>query len=145
MTPESLIATIAEAATTRISRRVIRDLQKMRELQSGDDSILENVWDEICVQIQGEYSVLWPFYDETVRTLVRSHVNQASDAEVHAIWLQTDEGTDWLWDTDCMDEEIPCCEDDVMEYIMERVYSAAVNWSNRRITAYLEKGCEIDI
>jgi hypothetical protein len=43
-------------------------------LQSGVDSGLTNTWEEICVQVQGEQSVLWDAYDVTVRQIVSMEV-----------------------------------------------------------------------
>lgn len=139
MTPEArLLDSMAKEAVKRLVRCVILELQRMRELLSGDDSGLANVWDEICVQKQSEESFLWDAYDDTVRATVEKVLEKVSITEVQAIWLQTDEGEDWLVDNDEEDSDIPWFQDDVVEYIMQEVYGVAANWSNRRIRRYLD-------
>ncbi|MBI2320562.1 MAG: hypothetical protein HYU88_00290 [Chloroflexi bacterium] len=62
-----LIAQLAERASKRIARRTVVALQRMKDgLQSGEDSGLRNLWDEICVQMQGQQSVFWDLYDHTL-------------------------------------------------------------------------------
>jgi hypothetical protein len=140
VTPESrLIAKIAEESTVRISRRVVRDLQQLKEVASGDDSGLENLWDEICVQRQGEESVFWDAYDQTVWTLVAAQLDKTPVTELQAIWLQTDEGENWLIDSDEHSRHIPWSPADVGEYIVHAVYELAGSWSNHRIREFLEK------
>src|SRR5436309_5704292 len=89
---------LAEKAISRLVRQSIRQLQRMTEERtSGADSGLANVWDEICVQIQGEESIHWAAYDATVRQIIRFDLKQISDVELESIWVQTDSGWDW-WD-----------------------------------------------
>jgi hypothetical protein len=144
MTPtlsESLIVwNLAEAACQRISRKTIRAFQKMTEgMQSGDDSVLVNVWEEICVQVQGEQSILWAAYDATVEQILSGELTKLPVYEREAVWLQTLQGQDW----DAADEDArsgyPVAEDDIVEYLKDKyVYSAAADWSNGRIRKCLE-------
>ena len=54
-----IVRRLAEQVCQRITRRVIRSLRELVDgLQSGDDSGLTNAWEEICVQVQGEQSVI---------------------------------------------------------------------------------------
>jgi hypothetical protein len=138
MTPESrLISAFARKSTERFSRRVVRELQQIKDLLSGDDSGLENVWDEICVQIQGQESFFWSAYDETVRAVVVAMLDKVPITELQVVWFQTDAGEEWLEDSDRRNPETPWNRDDVVEYIVAAVYDLAANWSNRRIRAYL--------
>jgi hypothetical protein len=66
----SIVREVANQASRRIARKVTAVLQRMKDTLSGDDSGLETTWDEICVQVQYEESVLWDIYDTTVRDLV---------------------------------------------------------------------------
>jgi len=43
-------------------------------MQSGDDTPLKNIWDEVCVQVQGEESAMWDTYSETIQSLILGEV-----------------------------------------------------------------------
>ena len=136
----AIVRVLARASGDRITRHVIASLQRMRDLLSGDDSRLESTWDEICVQVQDDDSFHWDAYDETVRGLVRRAVDSLPSHEREALWLQTDQGSEW----DCEDsqerEPYPVCTDDIVDYLTrEYVYERAGSWSNSRIRAYIER------
>lgn len=48
---------------------VVAVLRAIQAVDVGDDSGLRSTWEEICVQIQGELSIAWGAYDETVLQL----------------------------------------------------------------------------
>jgi hypothetical protein len=135
-----IVWNLAEAICQRVSRKTIRALQKMTEgMQSGDDSVLVNVWEEICVQVQGEESVLWDAYDVTVKQMLSGELAKLPVYECEAVWLQTLEGQDWDAEDEDARSGYPVAEDDIIEYVKRKyVYSAAADWSNRRIREYLE-------
>jgi hypothetical protein len=129
----------AETLCQRISRRIIRDCQSLKDcLLSGDDTGLSNIWDEVCVQIQGGESIYWDVYEEALDRMAFDYLTALTDYE-----LQTDEGWDWRWESENNPEEIPDSDpdfllDDLAHYVLRtHVYPAAGRWSNRRIEAYL--------
>jgi hypothetical protein len=135
----------ADALCQRLTRRLIRYFQGRKDcLLSGDDTILGNVWDEVCVQVQIERSFYWDAYDETLSMTLQSYLEELSDYEQLAIWLQTDDGWSWQWDIDNDSEAIEgkapdFLLDDLTHYILRQyVYPEAGRWSNQRITAYIE-------
>jgi len=108
-------------------------------MQSGDDSPLKNVWDEICVQVQGEESIMFDAYLDTIRSFIQDEVKKLDIQTKQVIWLQTNEGIDWEEDNSNQDSPI-YCEDDIAEYILQRfVLPEAANWNNKRIEKYLER------
>ncbi|MBI2320563.1 MAG: hypothetical protein HYU88_00295 [Chloroflexi bacterium] len=58
------------------------------------------------------------------------------------MWLQTDEGEEWLIDREDEGSDIPACADDVAAHITQMVYDIAADWSNDRIRKYLERGLD---
>jgi hypothetical protein len=144
MTPElaewRIVRRLAEQVCQRVTRRVIRYLQELVDgLQSGDDSGLTNAWEEICVQVQGEQSVLWDAYDVTVRQIVSMEVTRLPEYERDAVWLQTPEGEQWDAEEKDEREKSPVTGDNIIDYLTnDYVYSAAANWSNLRIRKYLD-------
>ena len=122
----------------RITDKILQDLQQMSDtLLSGEESGLANIWEEICVQIRGEHSVVWDVYDFTVRTLVASYVEELSDCEREAIWRQTENGMEWEFDKDPAGEPAPVNEADLVNDLAESVYFRADGFSNTTIEAFL--------
>jgi hypothetical protein len=135
-----IVRELAKTVEERITRRVVRDLQRMDVTLSGDDSGLKTTWDEVCVQIQYQESVHWEVYEETVRGLVEGYVDELPNYEAEAVWLQTQHGWDW----DCEEPEDreaqPVVRDHIVEYIIQDcIYVEAGRWSNARIRAFLDR------
>ncbi|HRI04945.1 MAG: hypothetical protein WBC19_14365 [Pyrinomonadaceae bacterium] len=133
---KKIISVFANRECHRISNSVIRRLQKLKgdSLLSGDDSILVNTWDEICVQIQGDRSYYWDTYVLTIQHFVAVEVDKLTSDVQMPIWLQTDNGL--AWDSGCTDPET--IFEDVVNYIVEDyVFDKAGRWSNRRIEWYI--------
>jgi hypothetical protein len=136
----AVIRAFAEEICQRLTRKIIDCLQKMKDApHSGDGSGLENIWDEICVQIQSEQSILWNLYDSTVRQMVEAEVEKLSPHEREAIWLQTPEADRWEFDEESESKPYPVCYDDIVGYLVNKhIYHAACNWNNQRIREYLD-------
>ncbi len=140
LSESDIVSAVAKAAAVRITRQVIRDLQRMKSTLSGDDSVLKTTWDEICVQIQYEQSFHWEAYDATVYGIVEGYVGKLPKHESDAIWLQSNAGSDWSCEEPEDREPNPVLQTDVVNYIIqEHVYAEAERWSNARIEAYLDQ------
>lgn len=137
---DRIIAEVAETACKRICKRAIHDLQSITDaIVSGDESPLENTWDEICVQRQGEDFICWDVYEQTIRATIRYDIESLPDHEAQAIWLQTDQGIDWRYDFDNEDEErAPIVYDEIEDYMLQYILESAESWSNARIREYLK-------
>jgi hypothetical protein len=135
-----VVEQVARDAARRVTRRVIAELQRLSCTLSGDDSGLETVWDELCVQMQFQESFAWNVYEETVQAIDVAAVSELATHERDAIWLQTDAGHEWEF-RDPQDRMLePVCEADIVAHITrEHVYAEAGRWSNKRIRAYLER------
>ena len=134
---------LAEEATTGLARLAIRDLKRLREghLQSGSDSGLRDVWDEVCVQVQHQESVMWSAYESVMYGVIERRAANASRLQLHAIWLMTHAGEEWLYEVEAQGGtayELSYCLEDVVEYLLQHVLGCAADWSNPRIRRYLE-------
>lgn len=137
---DKLISKLAKTECKRISRKIMRRLMQMDgEMQSGDDSSLKNLWDEICVQVQGEQSIFWSEYLDTVQPLLLLELKKVNVDIKQSIWLQTDEGFDWYLENENADIA-PFSDEDISTYIMQEfVLSIAANYNNKRIEKYLDR------
>lgn len=148
----SLLNDLAEEFRVRCARPVVRGLQSLgrESMTSGDDTPLGNVWDEVCVQVQGQESVFWDIYLEEIQRAATHHVRKCSPTEQRIMWLATNEGTDWLCEREDASEgpfrestSSPYDEDDIALWVTEGVLAMAADWSNPRIRRYQELGLEM--
>jgi hypothetical protein len=93
--------------------------------QSGDDSPLENVWEEFKAQIQGEQSGLFESYEETIRSLCTSVVSKLAPAERMLLWLESE--AYWNWDEDTAEPHDSEIQEDVSEELYCRVCTRAAD------------------
>ena len=137
---QSLIAReLGELLSQRLINGCIRDLQKMESSGlSGEDSDLQNVWDEICVQQQIEESIYWSAYLETINCVIKSRLDDLKLYELDAVWLLSSEGEDWDWEEENERETYPVSKTEVASYLQYELLNKANDWSNARITKYSE-------
>lgn len=135
---------VAEAEARRITTSVRRDFQKWRDKRGLPEGFgLANVWDEICVQVRGEESIIWEDeYIPTILQFINDYVRRLDDFAKSAIWYQTENGWDYAYDPDDKEEQerilADCSPDeDIARYLLHEVLVLAGRWSNARITAYL--------
>ena len=149
---ENIIACQAQSIIDRLVRICVRELQKCKRdsgfMNSGDDSGLENLWDEICVQVQGERSVFWNAYEDYVIRLISKLLSdRCSENERKMLWLQTEEFQLW-YDEEVEEERLSqrfsadgmpdaYTIQDISEWCLSRVLSAAADYTNARIERYL--------
>lgn len=134
----------------KISKNTIKTLKKMSSGLSDDILGLNNIWEEICVQMQYDYSYFWDEYEDIVRGLIEENVLNLKDYELAAIWSQSDQGSEWLSPmriihvedvNNCNGEEpdLPILSDDVVSFIMhDYIYKTAIEFSNARIKKFLD-------
>ncbi len=140
------VVALADHAATRTTRRVVRALQKLTHCRlSGDDSGLANIWDEVCVQAQFDQFEAWEVYEETGKATVAGLVSDLSAHEKQALWLRTEAGWDWDYDTRDANAVCPICEEEIVDYLWtEYVLAEAGRWTNARIRAYIERAGSVD-
>jgi hypothetical protein len=136
----SIVREVASLACARMTRRIIKQLRQMDDaMMSGDDSGLKNSWEEVCVQMQGEQSYCWEVFEETIRHFLRDEVTKLPPHEHQAVWLQTENGLEWLDLGDECSKSVPYSEDDIAQYVLdEYVLPTAGDYSNPRIRKYLD-------
>lgn len=150
---KSLIREYGKAAATLVCERTITKLEEIKDTLSGDDSPLENAWEEICCQVQGEESIFWDTYQDLMHDSVLGILDQLPHRDIAALWLQTEEGWEWHYDQETEEEQsplslrgknassIPINHDEVVSYIVRQfVLSSAQNFTNLNIEVFLDGG-----
>jgi CheY-like chemotaxis protein len=128
-------AVTADQLCNCIAAKVVSDLQAMTDLLFGDETGLTNLWEEICVQRQGEESVAWEVYEQTTNALIEAHLEDLPEHDLKAIWLETDHGIDWQIEKG---GEPSLSEHSIVEYIaVDYIYARADKFSNARIVEFL--------
>lgn len=151
---QSLIREYAKAAADLLSAEAIGHLVTLPATLSGDGSGLENVWEEICVQVQGEESIFWDAYTEVMNGAVLGAIQKLEipARDLAAIWLQSDEGWDWHWDREWEEGQrkrserasgaspIPFVLDRIADYVVDNYLKpAAEDFSNENIESFLSR------
>lgn len=138
---KNLISEIAEVECSKLVSNVIKNFQsRSQEGLSGNDSGLENLWEEICVQVQGEESIFWDLYMDEIENAIECEVEGLPPEMLKAIWLQTDNG--YCFEGEENDQEDFSVKQDVIDLIESKVLSEAEDFSNERIERYKKQYCE---
>jgi hypothetical protein len=136
---DALLREIALDAGRRIVDRAVGHLRSMGAQLSGDDAGLKNVWEEFCVQVQGEESFFWDEYIQTVEDVLAGALKGARPLESTAIWLQTDEGRDWLSENDQGNAAPPVSDEDSVKWLYALAWGRADANRHVRVVAYLAR------
>lgn len=93
----------------------IRNLPKS-SMQSGEDSPLEDVWDEFAAQVQGEEGFSIDLYEELVENACSKLAEELTRSNLLTLWQESDAGSSWT------DEDPEPDSDELRAYVMEELY-----------------------
>jgi len=85
---------------------------------SGDDSPLEDVWEEFKDQVQNDESFYWDDFEETFLGICGAYVKELSPFEFRLLWYWTDGYVQWHEDRE---EEPPYFRDDLTAELFRRI------------------------
>jgi len=109
-------------------------------LLSDEDSPLQNIWDEICAQQQGEHSLYWSAYQDLIDSFLVDKIAHLDRASLLALWFQTDDGSNWLSDhhadTDSLEQAV-VDDNDVLIYLRALLLRKATDENNERVNKHL--------
>lgn len=91
---------IVEAMYRCLVNQVIADIKALREncRLSGDDSGLEDVWEEFKSQMQGQHSIYFAAYEHTILGLCLQRLGSLGPERQAILWLWSRAFYDWLED-----------------------------------------------
>lgn len=94
-----VVTDFANARASELVSRVMDCLKhEIGELRG--DPKLQTVWDEICVQVQGEESLFWNAYVQHLEQHFERQIEELETYELRALWLQTLDGEMWWSETE---------------------------------------------
>ena len=145
---ERIIGVWADQLAERLVAKTIAALKKMgKDCMLSGDSGLKNVWEEVCVQVQFEYSVDWDTYETVIDDLLYSYASELDRSAQMALWATTDEGWDWLReyrDEDNGYENAPLDIDAIKDMLRGNVLSAASDYKSPAVRRYLRQTYDYD-
>lgn len=138
---EAVTKAWSSVLTQQILAAVMGYLQQLGDnsLLSGEDSGLENVWEEICVQVQLEESIFWDAYLETIEQAIGARVNELERTELLALWSTTDSGWDWIYDhhgDKDGDQEAPVDPSEIISALRGKLLAMAADDTNSNISRF---------
>lgn len=111
------------------------------EMQLGDDSGLLDVWEEVCVQVQGEESMFWSAYVDTIDSILMGRIKMLDRDEQLALWVMTDSGWDYVYDHHAdesgSEADIPLDLTEIVDMIRDEIMIKAADYESPTIDAYL--------
>ena len=140
---QHIVSAWAEQLAEKLIQDAIEALQKMdsAEMLSGDSG-LKNVWEEICVQVQGEQSFFWDTYVETMEGLLEGYAELLNPDARMALWAVTDQGWDYIADHHADEQgaaQAPLDMHAIVDLLRDKLLAAAADFSNQRVERFLAR------
>lgn len=143
LSEEGILKSLVKTVEDRIQRQVITKMQRMDPMWNDKPGLLKSLWDEVCVHKQSEQPDSYKELDASIRTLVEEQVAKLPAHEQAALWLKTGAGIDWICSDETERDPYPVNSSDLVEDLTRHIYSAALNWTNRRLDRYYERAREL--
>jgi hypothetical protein len=137
----SILYRLSSFYEKKIVQRVIINLKKLKGndlLLSGNDSVLMNVWEEICVQTQNEESFHWNLYEDLIKNEISLEFNKLP-TEIRT--LLNYQGS--IEQEEDVETEKELYDDFGIQLLCLAVETASLDYTNRRISRYLGNDYEL--
>lgn len=122
-----------------IVKEVVENLISLDDknmLLAGEDSGLQNVWEEICVQVQDDYSFHWDAYENTIDNYIDTSLTSQPKEVIDLIL--------YVGNIDGDEDDENYFLEDIVEEIKTDILSEAEYYKNQNITNFLEQDFEDD-
>ena len=133
-----LLAALNTHFVNQISTSVINQLQSLKDecyLQFGDDSGLQNVWEEYCVQVQGEETMIMNIHEDMIADYAMDEIKKLPiEVQILLSYMGSKSG-----DYELPENENPyiLCEDWIIKEISSNIWRKAADYESQNITSYL--------
>lgn len=140
---ERLIFYWAKKVRDDLVTKTMNFLIQQNDLTSGDDTCLENNWEEYCVQVQDEESIAWDDYQDHIEMLLRGYFEELPEMKQLTLWLYCDAGIDWYFDEnraqDVITGDVPVNFDECLRELMSAINELGIDYNNENIERYLDR------
>ncbi|MDO5445702.1 MAG: hypothetical protein Q4F31_08790 [Eubacteriales bacterium] len=132
--PEKIVQDLAADLSAKITDACIERLKSLSDsLLPDDEKVLENTWEEICVQVQSEESNFWEVYDDTVSEILCKELSKLPDYSIAALQFAEDfNESDFAYEYDI---------DELTAILKNAVYEKAGEYQSDSVSRFLES-CE---
>ncbi|GAB4017506.1 hypothetical protein [Spirosoma koreense] len=125
----------ADSCVETLLNQIKSDLESINQHIDGDDEgPLENCWDEICAQRQGEEFYSWEFYEMTIEGVIEGCFESLSHQEQLFVNFAAVQASNTIDELDY--ESINM--DEISTFLMHKILQIALNDTNPRVQAYLD-------
>ncbi|WP_138994898.1 hypothetical protein [Larkinella sp. C7] len=125
----------ADAHVESLLNLIRTDLQDIKITLSGEDSPLENCWDEVCAHWQGEEFLIWEPYRMTIEGVIEGCFDDLPHKTQLYINFAALVASDYR--TEEHDYEA-IYEERILTFLYDKVMELALKDTNPRIEAYLD-------
>ena len=141
---QKILQKFADPIIKKLLNKVIKGLQNLKITLSGIEN--GNTWDDICIQVQTQYSFFWSQYEDAMEGFISLELASLPFHEKMAIWFQTESGQKMIGDEIYNLEEKLGIEDleepgyfepEVLSFLFSKLEGEAGEWSNQRIRDYV--------
>lgn len=108
--------------------QIIEEIQKIPQtsMQSGEDSLYEDVWEEYAAQVQGEESLFMGLYENLVVKACYRLVEELTQPNLLMLWQETDAACGWIEEDP--EPEKSAMKEAVAEELIRKVSGAAADY-----------------
>lgn len=128
---------LLEITTHYLDKSVTKVISKIKKrpidtmLFSETCDMLNDMWEEVCVQVQEDMGWAWPSYDYTVRDLCEKTIKALPQSLHVALTYHVCQKYGIKHEPDAISLEL------ISDEVKERVYAIAYKYSNKRIEAFV--------
>jgi len=131
------------AAQAIVGNTIHRLMQLSENWLPGSDSGLLNIWEQICVQVQGDLSLAWNDYAQLIDSSLVYAVAALAADERHALLIKAGADPEQHFkghDTGLSgkDQSGPSEVDIIVHYLLDQLLTEAEEFDNENIRRYLE-------
>ncbi len=134
-----LLLALSSYHVRQISFAIINQLKALNGedfLLSGDDSGLENIWEEICVQAQGERSFHWDAYEEVISNFIVGELERQPPAIQILLSYVGSIDSEFEYGKD--EDPYGIFYDPAIKEIMDHIMMEAGYYENENVSRYLD-------
>ncbi|WP_198596018.1 hypothetical protein, partial [Vibrio breoganii] len=117
---------------TLVTSKVIQKLKSEHFYISGDDTALENTWEEFCAQVQREHSLYWETYLQHVQMYVTSSFHALDRRQKVTLNEETDS---FMFEVEA-GGVVPIFEDEIIEMLMNDLMKEAADYESSSLSAF---------